>query len=178
MKQVWIMIFNHLTEGPPMSWCMSRIVGSVLALTHTITSLFSVQDLWFLAPLSWLIVAYVAIRFTPPRVVERIKVVKAGRSQLRMTDFMRPKWRQGRIHDYYKSAKKRAKKRRRFIECNELPVRNVRSRLLEKLPESVNCVPLNRKDKCCKHHLHQKSGTNTPHLGLSVVRKCSINSMV
>ena len=143
-------ISNIYQEAPSV---LSRMIGTIIAITHTVTSLFAVEDLWFLAPLSWLIVAYITIKLSPPKLVDRIKIVKAGRAQLRMTDFMHPKYKQGKMQDYYKSAKKRAKRRRQFISCVDLPMRNVRPKVqYQTRMDSINCVPL-RKDR---RHCHNQ----------------------
>ena len=65
---------------------------------------------------------------------------------MKMTDYMRAKRYQSIMTEFYKSAKKRAKKRCRFISCDKLTVRNVKSKIAKsKDPsDSVNYMPISR----------------------------------
>ena len=149
-----------------MKTCFTKAIASLLTLGKMLTTLFSKEELWFLAPLSWMIVAYLAIRYSPSSVVERVRVVKAGRTQLRMTDFMRFRYRQGKVSQYFKfkSTKKQAKLKRKFISCETRPKRNVRTRPVESdngYSDTVRNVGhtavLARKDRRQKRHRHQRA---------------------
>ena len=64
--------------------------------------LFITDNLWFLAPLSWLIVAYVAIYLArrDPQVVYRYVYVKPKNRQKKITHFFKPPYRQTYIDGY------------------------------------------------------------------------------
>ena len=169
MNLVWGLgtsVLDFYSRSPTLMTCITKIVTTFIGLGKVLTTLFSTQELWFLAPLSWMIVAYLSIKFSPSSVVERVKIVKAGRSQLRMTDFMRFKYRQGKMSHYFKmkSTKKQSKLKRKFISCETRPERNVKTRLLasdnghsDTVRDVGHAAVLARKDRRTRRHQHQRT---------------------
>ena len=162
-------IINFYVESPSVWSCITRVIGSTIATAKVLTSMFTINDLWFLAPLSWMIVAYLAIKYSPPSVVERVRITRAGRSQLRMTDFIKYRYRQGKVSQYFKlkSTKKQAKAKRKFMTCETLPERNVKTRagindhrMKENTRDVEYAAAIARKDRRRRRHQHQHAHTN------------------
>ena len=116
---------SYYVEAPSALRCISRIIGSIMTITIVMKCLFTVEDFRSLAPLLWLMVACIAIKSSPSRIVEYVKVVKARRSQLCMTEYISPRYRQGRLSKYYKSDKKQTEKKCQFNTCDVSPLGNV-----------------------------------------------------